>query len=346
MTDTTALAPVTTTFAEIVAYTYPAPSQNPARVYIASLSEGSRATMFSALANLAAWLTGQRPEAAYPPEWAGQVKRAAQEQAIDALPWHTLRFQHTAALRTLLQANYEATTANKMLTALRQTIKAAWGLGLLDTEDYMKACNIKAVKGQRPEQAAGRALTYGEVMAIIAASNDGTVIGARDTAIFATGLGGGLRRSELAHLQLADYKDGTLTVSKGKRNKTRIVPLPQGAQDALADWIDLRGDWPGPLFARVLRGDHMRQAGITPGAIQLILDTRRVAAGVEHFTPHDLRRTFAGDLLDANVDISTVQKLMGHDNPATTASYDRRGSRARVDAVKHLHIPYQRRKKP
>lgn len=342
MTDETALVPL----ADLALAAYPAPSQNPARVYIASLSLGSRATMFSALANIAAWLTGQRPEAVYPPDWASQVKRQAQEDAIDTTPWHLLRFQHTAALRALLQENYEATTANKMLTALRQTIKAAWGLGLLNVEDYMMACNLKAIKGSRPEQAAGRALTYGEVMAIIAASNDGTIIGARDTAIFACGLGGGLRRSELAHLQLADYKDGALTINKGKRNKTRIVPLPQGAQDALADWIELRGDWPGPLFTRVLRGDHMQHVGITAGAIQLILDTRRVAAGVEHFTPHDLRRTFAGDLLDANVDISTVQKLMGHNNPATTASYDRRGSRARVDAVKHLHIPYQRRRKP
>ena len=66
-------------------------------------------------------------------------------------------------------------------------------------------------------------------------------------------------------------------------------------------------------------------------------------ANVVPFTPHNLRRTFAGDLLHANVDIVTVQKLLGHSNPATTAGYDRRGARARQEAVKHIHVTYGNR---
>ena len=139
-----------------------------------------------------------------------------------------------------------------------------------------------------------------------------------DTTITAVAIGGGLRRAELARLELEHYRDGVVTVHKGKRNKTRVVPLPQGAQAALNDWIAVRGDWPGPIFTRILRGDHIQRVGLTAHAIQLIIDARRQAANVAPFTPHDLRRTFAGDLLDANVDISTVQKLLGHSSPATT----------------------------
>jgi integrase len=74
-----------------------------------------------------------------------------------------------------------------------------------------------------------------------------------------------------------------------------------------------------------------------------MLKKRSGAAGISTFTPHDIRRTFARDLLDAGVDLVTVQKLMGHSDAKTTAGYDRRGEVAKRGAVKKLHVPYKRR---
>lgn len=74
-----------------------------------------------------------------------------------------------------------------------------------------------------------------------------------------------------------------------------------------------------------------------------MLTKRAALAGVKDLSPHDWRRTFAGDLLDAGADLVTVQKLMGHADPKTTAAYDRRPDAAKRRAVDLLHVPYRRR---
>jgi len=75
-----------------------------------------------------------------------------------------------------------------------------------------------------------------------------------------------------------------------------------------------------------------------------MLDKRRKEAGIEPFTWHDMRRTCAGYLLDVGVDLVTVQKLIGHANPATIARYDRHAEETKRLAAAKLQVPYKRRK--
>jgi site-specific recombinase XerD len=79
---------------------------------------------------------------------------------------------------------------------------------------------------------------------------------------------------------------------------------------------------------------------MTPGAVLGIVYRRAVAAGVTRFSPHDLRRSFISNLLDAGVDLSTVQRLAGHSQVTTTTRYDRRGEQAKQIAVTRLQLPY------
>jgi len=129
---------------------------------------------------------------------------------------------------------------------------------------------------------------------------------------------------------------GGLQVRSGKGDKDRLVYLPQGALSYLSKWLAVRGRQPGALLCPIRKGGEIEYRNMTAQAVLLIVQKRAKDAGVESFSPHDFRRTFCSDLLDAGVDIVTVQKLAGHASPVTTAKYDRRGEETKRKAVQNL----------
>ena len=142
-------------------------------------------------------------------------------------------------------------------------------------------------------------------------------------------------------LDLADWERTADRLRvRGKGNKERLVYLVSGAKAALHDWLAVRSVASGPLFYRILKGGSLVPGRLTTQAIYVILKKRAVEAGVADFSPHDLRRTFVGDLLQEGVDIVTVQKMAGHANVQTTSRYDRRPETAKRQAAAKLHVPY------
>lgn len=296
---------------------------NPALVYLSGLNEGSRRTMQQALDVMASLVQPESDHITF--EWGG------------------LRFEQTQAVRAALQDAYSPSTARKMLSALRSVLKHAWRLGLLSGDDYQRAVDLAPVRGNSAAPTAGRALAPIEYNALFAACTETRNRAARDAAILALFYAAGLRRTEMARLDLdsLDLRNKTLTV-EGKGRKQRSVPLEDpAALKALRAWLAVRGTEAGPLFVRVLKSDRLIYARLASSAMSYILSRRAAAAGVDHFSPHDLRRTFASDLLDAGADLVTVQKLMGHASPTTTAGYDRRGEQAKRRAVRLIKTPYK-----
>ena len=93
---------------------------------------------------------------------------------------------------------------------------------------------------------------------------------------------------------------------------------------------------------RRLQSGLLEHRRMTDQAMLDILQGRDKEAHLISFLPHDFRRTFASNMIDAGVDIVTVQNLMGHASPVTTARYDRRGEAAKCKAVNLLHTPIVR----
>jgi site-specific recombinase XerC len=131
---------------------------------------------------------------------------------------------------------------------------------------------------------------------------------------------------------------GTVRVL-GKGNKEVEMPCPAMIAEVVEAWIAHRGAWSRPLLTAVSWADHVLKRRLDRRLINCILRNRRERAGVAHFSPYDCRRTFISNLLDATKDLATVQALAGHSDPKITASYDRRGMRAKQAAIGKLHFP-------
>ncbi len=291
-----------------------------------SLGEGSRRTMREALNNIAKLLTND----------------ACDATTID---WSKLRYQHTAAVRSVLMEKYSPAMANKMLCALRRTLKEAWRLGLMSTDEYGRATDIESVRGKSLLK--GRSLDNEEITALWDdCIRDNSNLGARDAALLGV-LTVGLRRSEIAHLDLSDFKprSRSLTIREAKGRSERIVYLPLASVRAVQDWLVIRGKEAGALFYPLDKGHKVIPRRMSEQGVLRALQRRGERAGVEGFTPHDFRRTFIGNLLDAGADIVTVAHLAGHVSPNTTSKYDRRGEAAKKRAVDLLDVPYRGRGK-
>jgi site-specific recombinase XerD len=266
---------------------------------------------------------------------------SAGEADLAGIPWQRLRYEHVSAVRQRLAASYAPASANRMLSSLRGVLRESWKLGLLSAEQYQRAVDVKAVKGSRLP--AGRALSAGEIRTLFrTCAEDARPAGIRDAALLAVLYGAGVRRAEAVQLDLADFdpETGAVRVRSGKGNKDRLTYVQGLGCTAVAVWMEVRGREPGPLFVPIHRSSRLSMRRMREQSIYDILKRRARSAGVPPFSPHDLRRTFAGDLLDAGADISTVQQLLGHASVTTTQRYDRRGEATKRRAAGLLHVPY------
>ncbi len=299
--------------------------QVPARVYVAGLTGDGHRSMTGCLQAIAAWVSEGTAD-------------------IDTLPWASLRFSQTSAIRAALaravsEGRYAPATANKHLAALRGTLKAAWRLGVMETDDYLRAVDLRPIPGSRLP--AGRSVEHAELASLLGdCQEDDSSAGVRDAAVIGLAYLSGARRAELVALHVADVDiDPPAIRVVGKGGKQRLVPLSPTVGPLLKAWLTLRGESGGPLFCRIDRTGNLRLGRTLTGeAIRQILSRRVLSAGLAAISPHDLRRTYAGDLLDAGADLPAVQQLMGHASLSTTSRYDRRGDRARRSAAERLSL--------
>ncbi len=142
----------------------------------------------------------------------------------------------------------------------------------------------------------------------------------RDRALLELLYGAGLRVGEAVALRVRDFdRERRVVRVRGKGDREREVPLPAAARAALAALVDARerpGFYAEPLFTNA-RGGALSDRGA-----RLVLRRRLLLARVgRRASPHTLRHSYATHLLDADVDLRSIQELLGHARLSTTQRY-------------------------
>lgn len=256
--------------------------------------------------------------------------------------WFGLTAQGAHDLDTAIRNNWQSpSTRNAMRDSIRAVIREARLAGAINTdtkETLLSALRIEDLPRDTEKQARGHILASRVKEVFQQLAEDPSPTARRDTALVALLVGAGLRRAEVSSLNLEDLDEHLESVVvRGKGRVVRDVPLAPGVRRAIRTWLQIRGTDSGPLLTpmtrTVPREPVLRR--LSSNTVAQVV-ARRFGSEVR---PHDLRRTFTGDLLDSGADLSTVAKVLGHASTQTTAGYDRRGFATRRDAVEKLNVP-------
>ncbi|MCU1300683.1 MAG: integrase family protein [Candidatus Sulfotelmatobacter sp.] len=111
--------------------------------------------------------------------------------------------------------------------------------------------------------------------------------------MFATLLGCGLRRSEVAaltmrHVQQRDNR-WCIVDLVGKHNRVRTIPMPPWVKNGIDAWTSAAEVTEGHLFRPVHRGDQVCGQRMSEKVVWQLLRPYAVAAGVPGIAPHNLR---------------------------------------------------------
>lgn len=147
----------------------------------------------------------------------------------------------------------------------------------------------------------------------------------RDRALLEMLYATGCRASEISNLRLRDlHLDERYCKCHGKGDKQRIVPLGDGAIDAVTRYLErqrprlaeTRSDELDWLFLS-RSGRRLRREAIW----ELVKKYALIADVSVSISPHTLRHSFATHLLAGGADLRQVQEMLGHSSIATTQIY-------------------------
>tara|TARA_R110002073_G_scaffold237382_1_gene398412 strand:- start:1695 stop:2711 length:1017 start_codon:yes stop_codon:yes gene_type:complete len=226
-------------------------------------------------------------------------------------------------------------TVRRKLSALSSLFEHLVEHGMVDFNPVKQVKRPGRTKRDRKGKTAP--LMQDEARAVLNAPPEDSPIGARDRAILSLGFQNGLRRSEIALLQVGcieirERLPHICYIAKGGDEHT--VPLNPQAHKRIQDYLELAGhleDLEGPLF-RPTRRNHVEgtedmERHMDPDMIDRIVKkwSSKALGRTRGISAHTMRATFVTRTLENGCPLERVQSDVGHAHISTTQLYDHRG---------------------
>ncbi len=214
------------------------------------------------------------------------------------------------------RSNSNKTRARKT-TSLRMLFRY-----LTDITHQLEYNPLRAVEIPKTAKTLPKYLTLEQSQQLLATAS--TSVGEfpeRDYCMLTLLLNCGLRRAELAAINLRDIRsDNTLRIT-GKGNKQRIVYLNQACREAIAAYLKVR-PVDGVIDRDALFLSRLKKRISLQGIHYVVKGYLKQVDGAQEMSTHKLRHTAATMMYQyGHVDIRVLQEVLGHENLGTTEIY-------------------------
>ncbi len=205
---------------------------------------------------------------------------------------------------------------NRKLSSLRTFYK------FLANEKVVKTNVFSMVNGPKKQKKLPRYFEYNELEELFNIPDTRTPLGQRNLLLLEMLYATGIRVGELTSIKVQDIDLGSKSILiLGKGNKERYVTFGDYCYDALTAYLN-----DGYKRLNIINTNYLflnnNGQQLTERGVRYILDQIIKKSSLnKNISPHMIRHSFATHLLNAGCDLTTVQKLLGHESIKATQIY-------------------------